>query len=296
MPFSGKINTKVGSLTVPPSGVNTAFVLHLMNAIGDGFNGVSSGDNYPKRIPWSEESYHGEFFKNARRQLKSMRFVHPETRKPIKTDIPSLPNLICTLQGFKLLWRKLQSLGFQSFNTRNINQDTVENFFGQVKAHDFRSNKPSCYQFEAIFKSLLVTNLTSKHSPGFNCEEDSGEFILSECNSLLSDIRNLTGDVDDEELVLEDKKHDLNEGDELREIPDKCHVYSHSGDLIKSLQSLHHATAAQMHSKNSHPKGVKELLFGTCICMPNVFWVKFAPTTFHPPRLDVNLKAFYKGG
>ena len=219
------------------SGVNTAFVLQLMNAIGDGINGVSSGDKHPKRIPWAKGSYHSEFFTNARRQLRSMRFVHPETRKPLKTDIPCLKNLIDTLQGFKLLWGKLQSLGFESFGTRNINQDSLENLFGQVKAHDFRSNKPTCYQFETIFKSLLITSLTSKRSPGFNCEEDSGEFILSQCNSLLSGTRYLPIEVDGDELVLEDEKNDMNEGDELREIPDKSHLYSHSGDLIKPLQS-----------------------------------------------------------
>ncbi|XP_033225224.1 uncharacterized protein LOC117178093 [Belonocnema kinseyi] len=234
---AGTINTKIGPLTVPPSGSNTAFVLQLMNALGDGMNGVSSGDNHPKRIPWPKGSYHSEFFKNARRQLKSMRFVHRETRKPIRTDIPCLQNLIDTLQGFQLLWKKLQSLGFKSFYTRNINQDPLENFFGQIKAHDFRSKKPTCYQFEDIFKSLLITSLTSKHSPGFNCEEDSGEFILSDCKSLLSGTQYLPNEMDDEEFVLEDESNDLDEGDEQRGIPKNINVHSHSGDLIKALQS-----------------------------------------------------------
>ena len=82
--------------------------------------------------------------------------------------------------------KKLKSLGFESFNTRNLNQDPLKIFFGNVRSHDFRSNKSTCFQFESIFKSLLITNLTSKHSPGFNCEVDEGHFLRRDCTSLLS--------------------------------------------------------------------------------------------------------------
>lgn len=87
--------------------------------------------------------------------------------------------LIGTLEAFKLLWKKLQILGFTSFETRTINQDPLENFFGCVKSHDFRANKPICIQFKATFKSLLITNLTSQNSLGFNCEANGGEFVLT---------------------------------------------------------------------------------------------------------------------
>ena len=93
------------------------------------------------------------------------------------------------------------SQGFRSFETRKINQDPLENYFGNVKSHDFRSNKPRCYQFEAIFKSLLLRNLTSKSSPGYNCEDDDGNVILSECNVLLSGTKYLLGENDDEIYV-----------------------------------------------------------------------------------------------
>ena len=116
-----------------------------------------------------------------------MRFVDRHSHKKVRTEIPCLKNLIDTLEGFKLLWKKLKSLGFKSFNTRNLNQDLLEIFFENVKSHDSRSNKPTCFQFESIFKLLLITNLPSKHSPGFNCEEDEGHFLLQNCKSLLSD-------------------------------------------------------------------------------------------------------------
>ena len=114
-----------------------------------------------------------------------MRFVDRKSRKPVKTDIPCIQNLIDTLHGFRMLWKSLKSSELKSFDTRRINQDLLENFFGNVRSHDFRSNKPTCYQFESIFKSLLISNLTSKTSPGYNCENDDGDFILSETRVLL---------------------------------------------------------------------------------------------------------------
>ena len=165
-----------------------------------------------------------------------MRFVDKESQKPVKTDIPCLKNLADTLQGFRLLWKKLKILGFDSFCTRNINQDPLENFFGCVKSHDFRSNKPTCSQFESIFKSILITSLSSKHSPGYNCEEDSGDFILNS-KSLLS------GDVPEEDGE-EQSKHD-DEREKLHDpsicqtetIPEKGHLYIDTPNLIKSIQT-----------------------------------------------------------
>ena len=136
--------------------MHTAFILNLMNGIADGLNRDSHGDGKSKRIPWTGKSYYAEFFSNARRQLKNMRFVDRHSHKKVRSEIPCLENLIGTLEGFKLLWKKLKSLGFKSFNTRNLNQDPLEIFFGNVRSHDVRSNRPTCFQFESIFKSLLI--------------------------------------------------------------------------------------------------------------------------------------------
>ena len=148
--FAGTFKTSIGDRKVPAEGIHTAYILNLMNAIADGVNVVNHSDTTSKRIVRYENSYHDEFFKNAYRQLKSMRFVDHRSHKPIKTDIPCLENLIDTLQGFRLLWKKLKLYSFKSFATRNLNQDPLENFFSNIKSHDFRSNKPTCFQFESI--------------------------------------------------------------------------------------------------------------------------------------------------
>ena len=226
---------------MPSDGIHTAFILQLMNGIADGFNGVSFGDNHPKRTPWTANSYHKDFFTHVRRQLKSIRFVDSKNRKPVKTDIPCLQNLIDTLQAFKLLWKKSQSLGFKSFDSRKINQDPLENFFGTIKSHDFRSNKPTCSQFEDIFKSLLISNLASKNSPGFNCESDTGQFFIPDCNVLLRGAEPLPNELDSDRCVQKEEEEQQyviagNRDEYLNEIPEKSNVFSNSDSLVKCLQ------------------------------------------------------------
>lgn len=230
---NGTFSTSIGERKIPQSGVHTAFVIHLMNGIADATNGTDDDRNC-RRISFSDNSYHEEFITNAIRQLKNIRFVDKNTLEPVKTYVPCLPNLIDTLRGFKMLWRKLKEVGFQSFNTKNINQDPVENFFGAIRSHNFRSNKPTCYQFESIFKSLLITNLTSSNSPGTNCEDDKGRFLLTDSKCLLNGTQYLDNEEDNEDYCQR-KKSLVNEPEDTM-IPEESHVYSHSGGLIKLLK------------------------------------------------------------
>ena len=72
--------------------------------------------------------------------------------------------------------------------------------------------------------------MTSKHSPGYNCEDDSRAFLLPQYNTSLSGTRYLPGEVDDEETdEIQDKE----------EVPlnsiKSTKIYN-SGDIIKSIK------------------------------------------------------------
>ena len=119
--------------------------------------------------------------------------------------------------------------------SRDILRDSRES----RECHDFRSNKPSCYQFEAISKSLLLRNLTSKSSPRYNCEHDDGNnFILSKFNVFPSGTECLPGENDDEIYVQKDE-NDLSEGDNIQNIDDesdKHQVCASSEEIIRRIQ------------------------------------------------------------
>ena len=58
----GVFKASIGDLQMPAESEYTASILHLMNAVADGFNGITKGDDHPQRTPYSENSYHDEFF------------------------------------------------------------------------------------------------------------------------------------------------------------------------------------------------------------------------------------------
>lgn len=62
---------------------------------------------------------------------------------------------------------------------RYFNSDPIENFFGQVRAYNYRSNDPSPYAFINTFKSLLITRYINFHSENYNCENDFSEDLVT---------------------------------------------------------------------------------------------------------------------
>lgn len=61
---------------------------------------------------------------------------------------------------------------------RYLNSDPIENFFGQLRAYNYRNNDPDCHTFKSTFRSLLITRFIKFHSESYNCEEDSGDKLL----------------------------------------------------------------------------------------------------------------------
>lgn len=102
-----------------------------------------------------------------------MEFVEKENHTSLRRNTPKcLQNWCWTIEGTTLLWNMLRNAGFSQLNLKYINQDPVENCFGQIRDSGHRNINPSPYQFGTAFKTLLTTNLTSRHSLSSNCEEN----------------------------------------------------------------------------------------------------------------------------
>ena len=83
-----------------------------------------------------------------------------------------------------------------------------------------------------------MTNSTSKHTPGYNCEEGHGKFILSCADLIVEDtVEEDNDDEEDTEKSEHDKNEDAESQIETEPVPEKGHIYFHSQDLMKSLQS-----------------------------------------------------------
>lgn len=76
------------------------------------------------------------------------------------------------------LWTVLnQRYNFDSLLTRNLNQDPIENFFGNIRSYGVRNVAPNCIAFEGAFKVLLLNNFSSPHSLQANCEQDQNQCL-----------------------------------------------------------------------------------------------------------------------
>ncbi|XP_044742016.1 uncharacterized protein LOC123302987 [Chrysoperla carnea] len=94
------------------------------------------------------------------------------------TRPPTFKNWVFTLENLILPTNTLKDLGIETLVPRFLNQDPLENFFGKVRQRGSRWSNPSCHAFGPFYKSLLVTNLVSKHSVGGNCEDDGSELLI----------------------------------------------------------------------------------------------------------------------
>lgn len=154
---------------MPQNAKNTAYVLRFFNKIFDTLNG---------RELMTATSQHIAILKDAKGVLNKMRFVDKVDHRKSE-PLPSLNNLIVTIDSVLRLWNVLEGLGFKSLNTKLLNQDPMENYFGRVRSQGVKNHRPTPLQFKFIAKSLLMDNLTSDHSPGSNCAADDERFIFS---------------------------------------------------------------------------------------------------------------------
>ena len=119
-------------------------------------------------------SQHLSFWHNeAIPVLSSSYFLCPHTNK--RTVPRSLTNWIFSIRNLEYIWRKLRGEGFKYLIPRNLNQDPLENFFGDIRAYGGRNINSTCAAFICSFKALLTNNFLSPHSVTSNYEEDESE-------------------------------------------------------------------------------------------------------------------------
>lgn len=162
-----------------PTLKNTAEVVSFFDDLFDSVNGTSiyskKSKGKPLRSAVTKASPHQQFWTSAVKKLKCIKFIDHEGKE---TSVPSLKNWITTLESYKRVWQFLNKKNITIMRPRYFNSDPIENFFGQVRAYNFRNINPNCHTFKCTFRSLLITRFIQFHSESYNCEDDSGEPLL----------------------------------------------------------------------------------------------------------------------
>lgn len=171
---------------LPMEAEDTAQFLLFMDELFDSLNNNSKVASSAKPLKGgvTETSQHEVFWTNAIQVISSVKFF--SHRKSSFVSVPSLRNLIHTIKGFIHLKKVLISkFKYKYILTRFFNQDPLENFFSYIRSHGVRNVTPGAKQFTSSFKTLIINNFMSYHSPYSNCEIDECEGLLDNMKSFL---------------------------------------------------------------------------------------------------------------
>eukprot|EP00102_Acyrthosiphon_pisum_P020645 XP_016657855.1 PREDICTED: uncharacterized protein LOC107883042 [Acyrthosiphon pisum] len=175
------------------SSMGTSNLCLFMDKVFDSTNGstINALDGKLLRCAVKNGSSHIQFWNEAIKVFKTMVFVSKVDGSAVRQPI-CVKNYIKTLESFKYLWLKLKSEGLKFLILRNINQDSLECFFGSIRSHGSRNNMPNCYHFSTSFKTLLLNNFSSLKSLG-NCEVDDSVGALDILKQFLSGQNEIIG-------------------------------------------------------------------------------------------------------
>ncbi|XP_016657074.1 uncharacterized protein LOC107882746 [Acyrthosiphon pisum] len=161
---------------IDPEAAHTAELFLFFDKLFDSLNGsfhkVIEGKIY--RTAVTKKSIQHTLWNDSIKVLSTMKFVG-KNGKPVK--VPTLTNWITTIKGFQTLSKLLDSKGIKSFLPRHCNQDSLESLFGGARSVSCQN--PTCSIFISSYKTLLLNNLVSTHSPGSNCEEFTESSLLT---------------------------------------------------------------------------------------------------------------------
>lgn len=177
--------------------MGTALILKFFDTLFDSLTANCSIRYKPLKRAIQPKSGHIRYWNNAIEDLNQMFFQKPGTNDKI---IPS--SLKCfklTLQGFKDIARIFFSKNLRSFYPRPFNQDSLENFFAQIRLDTEANKNLCCLKFEDSFKSLLIRGRNSPHLESFDCKK-TFELILVRLKHLLK-----VEDLKCEEVELENE-------------------------------------------------------------------------------------------
>ncbi|XP_045493197.1 uncharacterized protein LOC123692481 [Colias croceus] len=204
--FSQRVSSAMRFLArhnvLPEECKGTADFLLIFDKLFDTFNGHSyklSEKQYKQCL--KNNSPHFKLWDDLIPILESIKFksvVRKNGHESIKYEsIPSVKNWVKNIKTFKELWNYLSTEhDIKSLTTRSFNQDPLENFFSGIRSNGIRNVNPSCNQFCNAFKTLIINNFNSSHSPRANCENDDNNAFKSMAN-LLNDKKCIDSNNDD---------------------------------------------------------------------------------------------------
>jgi len=83
---------------------------------------------------------------------------------------PSQNGWLVSIVAVRRVWRMLKEAGFKYLETRNLNQDPLENTFGVISLH-CGSNNPNVGQFADALNTSIINGFAFRVLRNTNCED-----------------------------------------------------------------------------------------------------------------------------
>ncbi|KAJ8913902.1 hypothetical protein NQ315_005699 [Exocentrus adspersus] len=158
---------------LPVESLHTAEFVHTIDNLFDSLNGshLNSPDGKILKCALSEESPHLKFWSDLLPKIRDWKIIDCETGQ-LRNNYKFHEGWQTTVKAIMRLWANLKDKGLQYLLLRNLNQDPLENLFGQIRQHGICNTNPTPHQFIAALKTVVVNNFAVPLSKSGNCEED----------------------------------------------------------------------------------------------------------------------------
>ncbi|KAJ8910305.1 hypothetical protein NQ315_003783 [Exocentrus adspersus] len=172
---------------LPSESLHTAEFVHDVDNLFDSLNGTGTlfSDGKQFRCSLSEVSPHLEFWSKLLPKIKNWKLIDFGTSKDCTKQYHFVEGWQLTIRSVIYIWNNLRQKGLRYLSLRSLNQDPLENLFGQIRQHGISNSNPTCHQFVAALKTVVVNNLTVPLSKNQNCEDDNCTPLGDFCSFLL---------------------------------------------------------------------------------------------------------------
>lgn len=227
---------------LPAESLYTAEFVAMVDNLFDSLNGSNlySPDGKRFKCALSDSSPHLDFWSDILPKIQKWKIIDSKTGQP-HLNFKFLEGWLVSIRAIMHLWRDLKAKGLKFLSLRNLNQDPLENFFGQIRQHGICNTNPTCHQFVAALKTVVVNNFGAPLSRGNNCEEDYCK-SLGDFSSFLQNYSRVENDLNnsDKDIGLD---IDLNVDDDFDE-NNQATAYV-AGYILKKINVPHCVTCKE---------------------------------------------------
>lgn len=171
------LSTYVDLNIIEESGRDTAEFVKIMNNLFDALNSSNLKDNYEYRRTFSGKQLQITYFNEMFKQFQNLKLIDPKNGKDVTSKVKFLFGFQVTITSIMQLFEDLKSEGSTFLFTRRLNQDVLENFFGQIRTKNGLATEPTSRQFMSAFQKLYFSNIIKPPKAG-NCEDDLGKLLI----------------------------------------------------------------------------------------------------------------------